>query len=438
MASTCYWRAAFVCMIFVSTVLPLRGASRHAIVVDSVSRSPLGGASVFDRRGNFIGVSNAKGRMPYIPANSYPILLRFLGFDEKSVPDESADTIFMQENYTDLPEVVVESRQQKVLHLLAYVREYSTLTSFTDTVFLFREKMVDFMLNPDPKSSFKGWRLPRIIKAKSYYRFTDAYGLDSVSDENSYHFSWSDWVGASPTVTMPAALRGVKAGVDTLKGRYGAVEAWGRNVDRVSVSVDVLADIAARKWVPEVTGFIGKEMEFDRFRIRYNYDNVIGDSVSPMHLTGYSFNVESRGRGRKMFKFNNLDQPIYVTTYGEVYIVDKEAITIKEAKKWEKIDYNNEDFDIIEPAEAPPLHPGIGELMARIDGVDKSGIRLSKVPDARLGSGKFYNPNFNFGNRVLLMLKETLGISAIKAHRNRENMWKEFRNERKRKNNRRP
>lgn len=237
-------------------------------------------------------------------------------------------------------------------------------------------------------------------------------------------------------MAMPASLRGVKTGVDTLKGRYGAAEAWGRNEDRVSVGVDVLADISARKWVPEVTGFIGKDMEFDHFRIRYNYDNVIADSISPLHLTGYSFNVESRGRGRNMFKFNNLDEPIYVTTYGEVYVVDKEVITIKEAKKWEKIDYSNDELEIIEPAEASPLQPMIGELMARIDGVDKSAIRLSRVPDARLGSGRFCNPNFNFGNRVLLMLKDTLGISAIRAHRNRENSWKEFRKDRLRKNGR--
>ena len=62
---------------------------------------------------------------------------------------------------------MVESRQQKVMHMLAYVREYSTLTTYTDTVFLFREKMVDFMLNTDPKVKFQGWSYPRILKSSS-------------------------------------------------------------------------------------------------------------------------------------------------------------------------------------------------------------------------------------------------------------------------------
>ncbi|MDE6805737.1 MAG: hypothetical protein K2J05_02910, partial [Muribaculaceae bacterium] len=43
----------------------------------------------------------------------------------------------------NLPEFVVESNENKYLHVLAYVREYSTLSTYTDTIFMFREKMVD-------------------------------------------------------------------------------------------------------------------------------------------------------------------------------------------------------------------------------------------------------------------------------------------------------
>lgn len=47
---------------------------------------------------------------------------------------------------TELPEVLVESPKRNMLHVMAYVREYSNLTTYSDTVILFREKMVDFML----------------------------------------------------------------------------------------------------------------------------------------------------------------------------------------------------------------------------------------------------------------------------------------------------
>ena len=46
---------------------------------------------------------------------------------------------------TELPELMVKSGRDKILHILAYVREFSELTTYTDTVALFREKMVDFI-----------------------------------------------------------------------------------------------------------------------------------------------------------------------------------------------------------------------------------------------------------------------------------------------------
>lgn len=40
-----------------------------------------------------------------------------------------------------------------------------------------------------------------------------------------------------------------------------------------------------------------------------DYNNLAGDAVSNKDLTGYSFNIESRGRGHDMFRFNNIDEP---------------------------------------------------------------------------------------------------------------------------------
>lgn len=66
----------------------------------------------------------------------------------------------LSENVSELPEVIVESRRHLVLHILAYVRECSSLTTYDDTVFLFREKMVDYMLPSDKKVKFKDGQPP--------------------------------------------------------------------------------------------------------------------------------------------------------------------------------------------------------------------------------------------------------------------------------------
>lgn len=413
------------------------GQTRHnAVVVDSLTKSPLPSASVFDGKGKVIGICNSKGRMPYISQSDYPVTVRYIGYKEKLVPDANADTIFLQENPTELAEVIVESRRQKVMHMLAYVRDYSMLTTYTDTVFLFREKMVDFMLNPDPKVKFKGWSYPRVLKSKSYYRFTNAQGLDSVSDNCIHHFSWSDWMGANAHPIVPASLRSKEIGADTIYGKYSPAEVWLKNNDKFSIDINVLADTTSRKWVPNLSAFFRQHLDFENFRVRLNYDNIVGDTISPMDLTGYSFNIESNGRGHSMFRFNHVDEPFFVSTYGEVYMMDKEFISVKDAKKWEKHKFNNDNIELLVAADAPDLQPYILDLMARVDAINQDAIRLDFKPDRRL-----LNPNYgkkrnnNIGMRAFNLLKQAAGITNYKFHKNFNRRWDDFRKDQIRRNN---
>lgn len=411
---------AIVCL---GLALMAEAQGRNMVVADSVTKLPLSSASVFDRQGALIGICNSKGRMPYVSADNYPITVRYLGYNERSV-EAPTDTIFLLEHISELDEVVVESRERRVLHMLAYMREYSTLTTYTDTVFMFREKMVDYMLSPDKKTRFRGWSKPRVLKAKSYYRFTDAQGLDSVSDECRYHFSWSDWMGVGPVTRLPKKLRREASGADTIYGRYSPTEIWTKNDDRVIVDVNVLADTTSRKWVQNLSGFFRNNLDFENFRVRFNYDDVTGDTVCPMDLTGYTFNIESNGRGHGMFWFNRVNEPFFVSTYAEVYIMDKEYITVREAKKWDSRKFNAGEIEILEPAEAPTLQPAIEELVERVNHIDKGGMRLTVAPDHRLISTSSSDRNFKIGRRALFLLKGLLGISSHKLKKNIDRQWK--------------
>lgn len=420
--------------LMLTAALAASGQNRGAVVADSRTHAPLAGASVFDSQGKLLGISSSAGRMPAIDPGRYPATVRYLGYREVTMNSAPADTVFMTESLMALPEVVVESRQHKVVHMLAYVREYSTLTSYTDTVFLFREKMVDFMLTPDRSVKFRGWNRPRILKSKSYYRFTNAYGLDSVSNTCNYHFSWSDWMGITPTPRMPARLGGDGAAIDTIFGKYSPAEIWARDNSRVTIDVDVMADTASRRWVPNLATFFRNELDFSTFRMRLNYDNVAGSAPQPSDLAGYSFNIESRGRGHSMFMFNNVDWPIFVNTYAEVYITDKEYITVKEAKKWsgKKFDFNS--IDIIEPLEAPELQPSVRQLIARVSRVDTAEVRLAIKPDLKLA----HRPRVKaptIGQRALDMLRNMTGLSAIRAKRKERKQWNQFQREQMKRNN---
>ncbi len=429
--------SALIFLFFIFLTFHFEGNAHNVVVADSVTHVPLTSASIFNQKGKFIGMTGKSGKMPRLANSDYPITIRYIGFNEKIVTELTEDTVFLQENPIDLPELIVETRKNKVLHMLAYVREYSTLTTYTDTIFLFREKMVDYMLNTDDKSSFRGWSTPRIIKAKSYYHFTDNQGLDSVSDESNHHFSWSDWLGVNSLELLPIKLRKLNIGSDTIMGKYSPAEIWVKNHDRVTVDVDILADSGSRKWVSSFSGFFQKELEFDEFKIRFSYDNVLTDSLSPKDLTGYSFNIESQGRGHNMFKFNKKEDPYFVNTYAEVYMLDKEYITVKEAKKWAKQKFGTLDLEIYQSQDAPKLQSSTLALIDRVNQLNKGGVRLTREPDQFLGSIDGVNTNFSFGNRLLTMLKDLTGITLFKSRKNSKKRWNEFRESRRQKNNNR-
>ncbi|MCM1337089.1 MAG: hypothetical protein NC187_01465 [Candidatus Amulumruptor caecigallinarius] len=413
---------------------------RHPVVADAVTRDPLSSASVFDSKGNPIGITRPDGSVICASAADYPLSIRYMGYHENTLESPGTDTLFLTENITRLPEVLVEAKQVKLLHILAYVREYSTLTTYADTVTMFREKMVDFMLPTDEKHSYRGWRLPRVLNARSYYRFTNATGLDSVSDRFGNHFSWSDWIGMFPTADLPTPLRAVEVATDTLRGKYSPVETWRRDGDRISVNVNVLADTIGRRWVPNISSFFRKDnTEFELFRMRLNYADVGPISVTPLELTGYSVNIESRGRGHNMFMFHHDDEPFFVSTYTEAYILDKEFVTVKTAKRWERcISDKGRDIDIIDPPEAPGLPSSTLALIERVNNLDPDKARLSVAPDTRLISRhvRKHNPN-NLGFRALTMLKDLTGITDFKARRNFNRNWRKFIDGRKLSNSRR-
>ena len=309
----------------------------------------------------------------------------------------------------ELPEVVVEYSKYPMLHMLAYVREYSTLTTYTDTVLLFREKMVDYMVPLEDKVKLKGWTTPRILTSKSYYKFTNQTGLDSVSDECNYHFSWSDWVGLPDKVTLPPTIRNNELSKDTLKGKYSPIELWNRIDDNIDITINLLADSIGYKWIPNVNWFIMKGVDYDKFSLTYNFKNVTGSEISARDLDRYSYSIESTGRGREMFRFNRNREPYYVSTDAEIYIIAKEFITTKEARKWERRNFDVDDLEIYEAADAPPLSPLVIDLMARVDNIDKNEIRLKLKPDKRIGHAK-EKPDIPIGKKALFFLKKLFKI----------------------------
>lgn len=57
----------------------------EVIVVDSATNVALPNASIYNKDGTPVGLSNSKGVIPKIARSRYPITVRYLGFNDKSV-----------------------------------------------------------------------------------------------------------------------------------------------------------------------------------------------------------------------------------------------------------------------------------------------------------------------------------------------------------------
>ncbi|MDE7111425.1 MAG: hypothetical protein K2O38_05940 [Muribaculaceae bacterium] len=318
-----------------------------------------------------------------------------------------------------LNEVTVSAHKQQVLHTIGYLREYSELTTGGDTVFMFREKWVDFMTPSNNVKRFTGWHTPRILSSKSYYRFIDSAGTDSVSDRFNQHFSWSDWIRIPSRIPIPGNLN-KPFSTDTIAGKYRPKEIWLRNDDQVDLKVNVLAHPDSRRWVPGLNDFFARGVDFERFDINYYFRAVSGRTITESNLEMMTFNIESNGRGRNMFKFNRPSEPFSVRTYAELYIAGRENLSVSEARHLEQKRPEADMLQAMIPDNIPELSSDIARLICRVDSIDHTGLRVKAKPDENLAglSLKPLSPKEKMINRLRGMVGlPRKGIRAEKYDR---------------------
>lgn len=386
-------------------------SGRKVRVIDAESGLPVARVSVYDRGGRMIGTADDQGVMPIISSGSLPVTLRSLGYEDLTVGRMEDSVIGMARRILDLPEVTVNTRRRPILHLTGYVRELSSMSTYMDTVRLYREKWVDFMIPTGKEKHFKGWLSPRLLSSKSYYRFTDCQGNDSVSDRSTHHFSWSDWISLPRRQNLPLRVKGMAAGRDTLMGKYSPVEIWQRDSDRVEVEVNILADRMKGKWMPRLESPMWSDMEFERLVMGYAYSDVDTFAVKTENIDRMMCYIESTGRGHRMFRFNRDEEEIYVCTYMDLTIVDREYITVKEAKRKEKDHLGSlEEARMVFQSETLPRDSLINDLIARVNSIDHDGRRLSTELDMRVGNGRMPTPPGTKKQNLLRSAKRLFGI----------------------------
>ena len=384
--------------VIISLLILLLSVSPAAatIVMDASTGEPLPMATVFNSKGNIVGICLQNGEIPYVSDSDYPLSVSYLGYKTGFVENKGVEVVNLIPIPYDLPDVIIDSKRQQVLHLKGFVREYSSMIKDGDSVFLFREKNIDFMLPLKTAKNYKGWNLPRLLSSKSYYHFTDRNGLDSVSDQYSGHFSWTDWMGIVRNPVMPAPIRLNQQSRDTITGQFGTrSQLWKRNGENISLDIDVLASEENKKWIPGISHFLDGDVDFTRFNVRYDFSDVLGGDLFADNIYRVSFNIEANGNGRNFSRLGNPKSAVYMDTYAELYITDREYLSVSEAKKIEKNIKGDSEVEI--PRNVPALLTSIENLKQMVGEIDHDLVRQNREADKRLAGRDLKGDKYGYG-----------------------------------------
>lgn len=353
----------FILSVIAAAFLP---AMAHAVKVTDPTGDPLARASVFAANGSIAGVCGDDGSIPDFPASHYPLTIRYVGFEPAVIATPATTDVTMRPVSYDLPELVIDNKSRNVLHLIGYMREYSTMATTRDTSLLYSEKVVDFMIPREKVKKLKGWTSPRVLARRDYVLYTNAEGLDSVGREVDDTFSLSDLVDIiKDRITVPDSLLDGSARAATVAGKYTPRMEWRRVGADYTLDIDALGDKKDHRWSPNILKLFGLTTDFSEFYTTYLFNDLSGGTISAENVSRATFGIKAYCRG-KMFRWaTGSKEPFNLNSYYEFYVTDRQYLTPEEAIEWK----NNPPtrLEIAAPEGVMPPDAATMRLMERVN-----------------------------------------------------------------------
>ena len=310
-------------------------ANAEVRIIDNETKEPLAKASVFDKNGKFIAVTDDNGIVPSNIANSsYPINIRYVGYIPKDVVCPEDGEIRLEETTYDLPEVTIDSESHNHLVLTAYVRNYITRATGADTVVSFEEQIVDFMFPLTKKAKVKGWNKARVLAQRTY-----DWGKNSKRDtvrytEDTKGYSYS--YDLDDKFILPESMAAGNSIKDIVEGKYSEKEAWQKRGDTYFLEKDGLADYKDHINKPAMAKLLGLTMEMDQDEAKYKFHENGKNQFSPEDVLEASVNYHMNMSGKALKYAYDTKDPIDFYGYGEMFVIDRAYLTAEDAKELKK------------------------------------------------------------------------------------------------------
>ncbi len=341
-------------------VLPFAICAKKMYVVAQSDSQPLSGTILMSGNGTIVGMTDEEGACECM-AESLPITVRCIGYKDQHIAVVPPDTVFLLPETYELSEIVVNPADRPILKLRCYIREYTTGTFGSATIQMFGEYMADYFLNDKKVKGFHKISTPYVRAKRARVRYKNSAGLDSIakpSDTDEF-LSWIDLCSINPhRRTMADSV--MNGATETVMGKYKQFSTCRINNNRLVYSRDILANYKGHHWSPWFLKLIGFTIDASEMRSKDVF--LIDDkgNYGPHSLQMATYTMEMTIKSKFIKKAFHTKEPIKSFSTVEVYPLEAQYLTVKEAKDLEW-DYSQRTIE--QSPLAPELPANIKEML---------------------------------------------------------------------------
>ncbi|MCH5242095.1 MAG: hypothetical protein J1F67_06695 [Muribaculaceae bacterium] len=321
--------------LFFSACINLNAETR---VTDSQTGAPLPKASIFDKNGVFIAVTEDNGTIPVsVSVSSYPLSVRSVGYVPLKLTSPDLGTVTMEEATYTLPEIVVDEVSRNILYLQVYVREYFTGENSKDTIANFIEQIVDYAI-PIGKAKYKGWKKPRVLSQLEYeYKKIDRKksSIDTLLLKEGGKMRSTNF-NITQKFKMPECILSGDSTEYVKYGKYYPEERWSVAGNYYIYEIDQLADHADHYFQPGFLKLLGMSMAQTMNDYKYVFEKGLKPGANVENLVAASENFDLIMKGKAFKKATEQNEDTNLSIFTEMFVIDRAYLTSEEAKELNK------------------------------------------------------------------------------------------------------
>jgi len=332
-------------------------------LVDETDLSPIAGATVISDNGLIVGQTDIKGKIS-VAKTDFPLAIRCLGFEAKTV-SAHADVIKMTPATFMLGEVVVTPVDRPILRVLTYSREYCAGTFGTDTLQVYHENMLEYMLADKKVKGFEKFHQLGYPKNSRTYGRIISEGRDSLIGPDDTAPAIGQFIMSMRFKDMEVT-EAIKNGAstDTVRGKHTPKFIYKSTPDMLTIEHDILADKKNQRWSPWQLKLLGMTTDILKARwtraFRPNKEGIYGND-DMIYGTG---NLHVIARGKVIKWVTGAKGAVELDCYIEQYPVVVEYLSVEEYKELTR---NREKTEFEIPDYVQPPLPAAKKLIELYD-----------------------------------------------------------------------